>query len=87
MDHQAHELVAHRIRAAFDLYDFGVSMMRQNLRRRHPDADARQIGALLTQWLRDRPLLWEKNPKPPDPASERGKRLDPTRTCRQNERR
>ena len=72
MDHQAHELVAQRLRAALDLYGFGESMMRQNLRRRHPAADARQIEALLTQRLRNRPLLWEQNPKPPDAAKKRG---------------
>jgi hypothetical protein len=47
-----------RLRIAFDLYDFGESMMRQNLRRNNPSASDAEIEAMLTSWLQDRPLLW-----------------------------
>jgi len=38
-----------------DLFDAGVNLMRQNLRRRHPDASDDQIEMLLEQWLKERP--------------------------------
>lgn len=73
MNAEQRQLAARRLRATLDLYDFGVSMMRQNLRRRHPQADDRQIETLLTRWLHERPLLWEKHPRPPEaPAGPAG---------------
>jgi hypothetical protein len=47
-----------RLRIAFDLYEFGESMMRQKLHRDHPTVGAAEIEALLNKWLRDRPFLW-----------------------------
>lgn len=46
---------AERLRIALDLHDAGVEMMRQNLRRRHPDADEQEIQRLLVAWLHERP--------------------------------
>ncbi|MFI5401542.1 MAG: hypothetical protein ACHQ1G_01190 [Planctomycetota bacterium] len=46
---------AERLRIALDLHDAGVAMMRQNLRRHHPDADEREIERLLLAWLHERP--------------------------------
>lgn len=46
---------AERLRIALDLHDAGVEMMRQNLRRRHPDADEQEIERLLVVWLHERP--------------------------------
>ena len=40
---------------AFDLHEAGVAMMRQTLRRRHPDYSEAQIGQLLRKWLCTRP--------------------------------
>ena len=51
----AEDPTANRLKTAFDLFTAGVRMMRQNLKRRHPDADAEQIEVLLRQWLRERP--------------------------------
>ena len=42
-------------RATLDLFQVGIDLMRQNLRRRHPSANDAQIGALLQEWLRHRP--------------------------------
>lgn len=49
------EIAAAKLRVAFDLYTAGERMMRQNLKRRHPDASEERIEALLCQWLRERP--------------------------------
>ncbi len=46
---------AERLRIALDLHDTGVEMMRQNLRRRYPDADEQEIERLLLAWLHERP--------------------------------
>jgi hypothetical protein len=41
--------------AALDLFETGVRMMRQNLRRQYPDATDAQIEQRLGAWLRARP--------------------------------
>lgn len=46
---------AEKLRAALELHDVGVELMRQNLRRRHPDASEKEIDDLLADWLRTRP--------------------------------
>ena len=38
------------------LSEDGVALMRQNLRRRHPDESDDQIEERLEAWLRDRPM-------------------------------
>ena len=42
-------------RMTLDLFDAGVQMMRQNLRRQDPDADEQEIDRRLSRWLRARP--------------------------------
>jgi len=42
-------------RTTLDLFGTGLDMMRQNLRRSHPEAGAEEIERLLRDWLRDRP--------------------------------
>jgi len=42
-------------RMTLDLFDAGVQLMRQNLRRRDPDADEQEIDRRLSIWLRARP--------------------------------
>jgi len=44
-----------RLRLALDLFEAGVDLMRQNLRRAHPSASREQLDALLAEWLRTRP--------------------------------
>jgi len=44
-----------RLRLAFDLFEAGESIMRQNLRRRHPSASAEEIEGRLAAWLCERP--------------------------------
>ncbi len=46
---------ARRLRTAFDLFVAGRRMMRQNLKRRHPEAKEREIDRRLRAWLRERP--------------------------------
>jgi hypothetical protein len=46
---------ADAFKATLDLFETGVDLMRQNLRRRHPEADDREIDRLLQEWLVDRP--------------------------------
>lgn len=42
-------------RMALDLFQTGVDVMRQNLRRRHPEARDDEIEKLLGDWLQERP--------------------------------
>lgn len=46
---------AERLRTALALFEAGVEMMRQNLRRQFPDANESEIQERLTTWLRTRP--------------------------------
>ena len=39
----------------FDLFDFSVEIMRQNLRRAHADETGKQIEERLALWLETRP--------------------------------
>ena len=47
--------LANAFRATLDLFETGLGLMRQNLRRDHPDATAQEIERRLRQWLQDRP--------------------------------
>ena len=47
---------ARRFAQAVQMADEGIELMRQNLRRRHPDETDRQIDERLDAWLVDRPL-------------------------------
>ena len=44
-----------RLQLAFDLFEAGEEIMRQNLERRHPDADREEVEQRLTAWLHERP--------------------------------
>jgi hypothetical protein len=46
---------AEKFRAALELHEAGVAVMRQNLRRRNPGASVAKIEELLSAWLRTRP--------------------------------
>lgn len=46
---------ARRLRTALDLYDAAVDLMRQNLRRRHPEASEAERERMLVEWLLSRP--------------------------------
>ena len=41
--------------ATLELFDLGVQLMRQNLRRRHPSATDEEIAGFLRVWLEQRP--------------------------------
>ena len=49
------EAAARRFRLALDLFEAGVEMMRQTLRREHPGLPESEIEALLVHWLQERP--------------------------------
>jgi hypothetical protein len=42
-------------RTTLDLFNTGLDLMRQNLRRTHPQANEEEIDRRLQQWLRERP--------------------------------
>ena len=42
-------------RTTLNLFNTGVNLMRQNLRRQHPDANEDAIDLRLRQWLLERP--------------------------------
>ena len=46
---------AERLRTTLDLHETGVALMRQNLRRAHPEASDSEIEQLLQAWLCERP--------------------------------
>lgn len=46
---------ARSFRLTLDLFDAGVKLMRQNLRRSDPGADDQAIERQLASWLRERP--------------------------------
>lgn len=45
-----------RMKIAFDLYETAEIMMRQNLRRRYPEADEAEIERRFAAWLRRLPV-------------------------------
>lgn len=51
----APDVLAARLRAAFDLSALGESIRRAQLRREHPDATDGEIDALVVAWLQTRP--------------------------------
>ncbi len=46
---------AEKLRTAFDLFDAGVDMMRQNIRRDFPEAPPEEVDRRLQEWLFTRP--------------------------------
>ena len=52
--HHADEAAA-RLRIALEMFETGVEMMRQNLRRAHPTFTDPEIEARLAAWLSERP--------------------------------
>jgi len=48
-------ITTRRLRTALELFRDGEALMRQNLRRRHPDASAEEIERALVAWVRTRP--------------------------------
>jgi hypothetical protein len=54
-DSQSLKNAAERLRIALDMFGLGESIMRQNLRRRFPDASQTEIEAKIWEWLSDRP--------------------------------
>ena len=51
----ARDQAAARLRAALEMFETGVQMMRQNLRRNHPTLSDAEIEERVTAWLRERP--------------------------------
>ena len=47
--------VAAAFRTTLDLFETGVAMKRQSLRRSHPDATEEEIERRLRRWLHERP--------------------------------
>ncbi len=46
---------AQRLRMSLAMYEDGLAIEREKLRRQHPDADDETIGRLLAAWLQHRP--------------------------------
>ena len=51
----SNEAAAARLRVALELFETGVEMKRQKLRRDHPDLSGDEIEARVAAWLRERP--------------------------------
>jgi hypothetical protein len=50
-----HEQVAERFRTTLALFELGETMLRQKLRRKHPQAADAEIEAHVREWLERRP--------------------------------
>ena len=48
-------VAATKLRIALEMFEFGESIMRQNLRRTYPAASESEIEAKLSAWLLERP--------------------------------
>lgn len=61
---------AERFRTTLALFEAGVAMMRQNLRREFPGAEEKEIDAKLAAWLQHRPgaEFGDCDGRPVDPA-------------------
>lgn len=46
---------AQRLNLCFDMFELGTEMMRQKLRREHPDANEKEIRSRYVAWLHERP--------------------------------
>ena len=46
---------AEKLEIALELFESGVAMMRENLKRQHPSESHAQIEERLRQWIRHRP--------------------------------
>ena len=55
MGPRSKESMAQAFRATLDLFETGVAMKRQSLRRDHPGASDEEIDRRLQEWLLDRP--------------------------------
>jgi hypothetical protein len=55
MEVDSAETIAERLKTAFDLFLAGERMMRQNLKRRHPEATLEEIEHRLCAWMSERP--------------------------------
>ena len=49
------EVLRKRILATFDMFEAGVDLMRQRLKRQYPAETAQQIEVRLAAWLHERP--------------------------------
>lgn len=58
-----------RARATFELYEFSVKVMRQNLRHRFPAESSEELERRLVSWLRKEPRERWDGPKPPTLSS------------------
>jgi hypothetical protein len=55
MNSKAGELVAERFRLTLDIFEFGERLLRQKLRRKHPQATEAELEAGIVEWLQRRP--------------------------------
>ena len=55
MSGESSTLAAERLRLALEMFGAGEAMMRQKLRREHPDETDAEIEGRLIAWLPDRP--------------------------------
>lgn len=56
-EESAASVAGRKLMQALEMHEFGVRMMRENLRRRHPEAGEDEIATRLTAWLHGHPLM------------------------------
>ncbi len=55
MESSKQKQIAERFRVTCELFEAGCEIMRQNLKRRHPDLGTAELHVRFIEWLRDRP--------------------------------
>ena len=55
MDSDEQKAASRRLNLAFELFEAGCEIMKQNLKRRHPDLSSEQLQGKLVSWLQNRP--------------------------------
>ena len=55
MDSAEEKVTAQRLLEACELHELGCEMMKQNLKRRHPELGPEDLRARYLRWLRHRP--------------------------------
>lgn len=59
LDMTESERMKRNLQMTFALHEAGILMMRQNIRRKFPEASDSEINQRLQAWLEERPLLGE----------------------------
>lgn len=55
MDEDPRTTAARKLRLSLELFEVGEALVRQKIRREHPELDEREVAALVAAWRLERP--------------------------------